>query len=179
MQNLKLSILLPILVSCSSKYICFFLLCVYNLRKSTMYNFLRESGSELRGTKRTQDHGVSSLAGCAGLCAAVAVSLSSQVNDCSGRGWSMMTSRSGPGTTQGRQGRGAKFVLILTVSWQSPTRLEGDNTPSRSVTVSRRVVARCHFQTVSAILLRERTSKQCISILRAMSLFLNINSSKQ
>ena len=101
-----------------------------------------------------------------------------QVNDCSGRGWSMMTSRSGPGTTQGRQGRGAKFVLILTVSWQSPTRLEGDNTRSRSVTVSRRVVARCHSQTVSSILLRERTSKQCISMLRAMSLYLNINSSR-
>ena len=92
-----------------------------------LYIFLRMSGSELREQRgpRTMVSRVCPVLR-AWLCAAVAVSLSllsSQWLAGAGPWWHIPLR-----PRHNRQGRGAKIVLILTVSWQSPTRLEGGNT---------------------------------------------------
>ncbi len=69
------------------------MLCIFSdLGGSMLYNFLKESGSELREQRgpRTMMSRVLPVPG-AWLCAAVAVSLSSQVND-----WAELGAGAGP-----------------------------------------------------------------------------------
>ena len=98
--------------------------------------FLERVWIRVEGTKRTQDHDVSSLAGarCLALrgCCCLSLSLlssqwlSAELGAGAGPWWHIPL-RPRHNSRERRQGRGAKIVLNLTVSWQSPTKLVGDN----------------------------------------------------
>ena len=139
------------------KYMLLLMLCIFSdLGGSMLYNFLKESGSELREQRgpRTMMSRVLPVPG-AWLCAAVAVSLSLLSSQwlgwARGRGWTMMThpapapaQQPGEETGERRKNR-FKFDSKLAISdetggWQLTT-----NTWSRSVTILGIFVARCQY----------------------------------